>query len=67
MSALTIGVLILVGFLLLGMFVKFAVAAVKALIGALIFGGLGYFIFGPPGLAWGALLGCILGISSAFK
>jgi len=67
MDPITLAVLVLVGLLILVTLIKFVKAAFKTLLGAVLFGGLGFVLYDSQGLAFGALLGCVLGLASALK
>ena len=67
MEPITIAVLVLVGLVILGVLLKFVKAAVKVIIAAVIFGGIGFFVYEMEGLAIGALIGCVAGLAAALK
>ncbi len=67
MDPITLGVLVLVGLLILVTLIKFVKAAFKTLLGAIVFGGIGFLVYDTQGLAYGALLGCVLGLAAALK
>ncbi len=66
MGCLEIAFLVVVGIALISLFFLAIEVAFLGLFGALVCGGIGFLIFGLPGLKIGAVIGLVLGALGAF-